>query len=399
MLMFSMCPRLRCWAQNGWIRSGGPVDGIEGRLGRLLEAVLAVAEGLDLDAVLDRVVFSACGLVDARYGALGVIDERSSDGRLSSFVHHGMDDETVARLGDLPTGKGLLGQLIRDPRVLRLDDLRRHPAASGLPEGHPPMGSFIGAPIRVWGDVFGNLYVTEKRGGGTFSAEDEAAVVALAAVAGSAIANVRLVARSRELSVVRERDRIARDLHDTVIQNLYATGLGLQAAQRSSLGLDDVQARITRAIESIDATVKEIRATIFALQDDPSTSVGARTRVLAVIEEMASLLGFQPRLRLDGPIDTVVGAELVEEIVPVLRESLTNVAKHARASTVTVRLEVLDGHLELEVIDDGVGLPEQMRPRGMGVENIRDRASLLGGAVEFASVESGGTRMSWRSPL
>ncbi len=372
---------------------------MKGRLDRLLVAVLAVAEGLDLDAVLERVVIAACGLVDARYGALGVIDEQDPQGRLLSFVHHGIDAETVARMGDLPTGKGLLGQLVRDPRVLRLDDLREHPAAWGLPEGHPPMGSFIGAPIRIQGDVFGNLYLTEKRGGGPFSAEDEAAVVALAAVAGSAIANVRLMARSRELSVVRERDRIARDLHDTVIQNLYATGLGLQAAQRGGLPIDDVQARIVRAIESIDATVKEIRATIFALQDDASTSVGARTRVLAVIEEMASLIGFQPRLRLDGPIDTLVDGALTEQIVPVLRESLTNVAKHARASEVSVRLEVRNAHLELEVVDDGVGLPATMRPNGMGVENIRDRAALLGGAVEFVSLAEGGTRMLWRSPL
>jgi signal transduction histidine kinase len=121
--------------------------------------------------------------------------------------------------------------------------------------------------------------------------------------------------------------------------------------------------------------------------------------VLAVVVEMASLLGFLPRLRLDGPIDTLVDGELTEQIVPVLRESLTNVAKHARASAVSVRLEVRDAHLELEVVDDGVGLPVAMRPNGMGVENIRDRAELLGGAVEFVSLAGGGARMLWRSPL
>jgi len=372
--------------------------GVDGHLTRLLEAVLAVAEDLDLDAVLERVVVAACGLVDARYGALGVIDDEDPQ-RLSSFVHHGIDAALVPRMGALPTGRGLLGQLTRDPRPLRLDDMGQHPAASGLPEGHPPMGSFIGTPIRVHGDVFGNLYLTEKNGGVPFSADDEAAVVALAAVAGSAIANVRLAARSRELSIVRERDRIARDLHDTVIQNLYATGLGLQAAQRVGLVPDDVQARIDRAIESIDATVKEIRATIFALHDDPSTSEGARTRLLAVVEEMASLLGFPPRLRLDGPIDTVVDRRLTEQLVPVLRESLTNVAKHARATTVAVRIEVLDGHLEMEVVDDGVGLPEDVRPNGMGLTNIGERAAILGGLAEFTSVAGGGTRVLWRSPL
>jgi signal transduction histidine kinase len=374
------------------------VSSIDGNLGRLLEAVLAVAEDLDLDAVLERVVIAACGLVDARYGALGVVDDQDPT-KLSSFVHHGMDASTIARMGDLPTGRGLLGELLRHPRPLRLEDLTQHPAASGLPDGHPPMGSFIGAPIRVRGDVFGNLYLTEKRGGGAFTAEDEASVVALAAVAGSAIANVKLAVRSRELSLVRERDRIARDLHDTVIQNLYATGLGLQAAQREGADATAVQERITRAVESIDATVKEIRATIFALQDDPSTVNGARARLLAVAEEMASLLGFPPRLRLDGPIDTVIDRDLVEQLVPVLRESLTNVAKHARATTVMVRVEVLEAHLELEVVDDGVGLPEALRPNGMGVANIRERALLLGGQAELSSVGGGGTRVLWRIPL
>ena len=374
------------------------MDGIDGRLGRLLEAVLAVAEDLDLDAVLERIVIAACGLVDARFGALGVIDEQEP-GKLSSFVHHGMDPAVIARRGPLPTGRGLLGQLVRDPRPLRLEDLNVHPAASGLPEGHPPMDSFIGAPIRVRGHVFGNLYLTEKQGGEAFTAADEAAVVALAAVAGSAIANVKLAVRSRELSVVRERDRIARDLHDTVIQNLYATGLGLQAAQREASDPVAVQARITHAVESIDVTVKEIRATIFALQDDPSTTNGARARLLSVAEEMASLLGFPPRMRLDGPIDTMLDRDLTEQVVPVLRESLTNVAKHARATTVTVRIEVLEGRLELEVVDDGVGLPEDLRPNGMGVANIHERATLLGGEAELSSVDGGGTRVLWRAPL
>jgi signal transduction histidine kinase len=261
------------------------------------------------------------------------------------------------------------------------------------------MHSFIGAPIRVRGAVFGNLYLTEKRSGGPFTIEDEAAVVALAAVAGSAIANVKLSLRSQELTLVRERDRIARDLHDTVIQNLYATGLGLQAAQREGVGTADVQQRITRAIESIDATVKEIRATIFALQDAPSTDHGARVRLLSIGEEMVRLLGFPPRFRLEGPIDTAVDRELVEQMVPVLRESLTNVAKHAQASRVMVRVEVADGALELEVLDDGVGLPNLLSPEGRGLRNIRERAALLGGDAWFSSVPGGGTRMLWRTPL
>jgi signal transduction histidine kinase len=374
------------------------VDGMDPQLERLLGAVLAVAEDLELEAVLERIVVAACGLVDASYGALGVLDERHPE-RLSSFVHHGIDEATRERMGPLPTGRGLLGQLIREPRPLRLDDLGGHPSASGLPPGHPPMHSFIGAPIRVRGTVFGNLYLTEKRDGGSFTAQDEAAVVALAAVAGSAIANAKLLVRSRELSVVRERDRIARDLHDTVIQNLYATGLGLQAAQRSGADAADIGDRIARAIESIDATVKEIRSTIFQLQDLPSTDRGPRARLLGVAEEMAGLLGFPPRMRLDGPLDTALTGDVVEQLVPVLRESLTNVAKHARASSVVVRVEVVAGMVELEVTDDGVGLPDVLRPNGMGIGNIRERAVLLGGEATFVSVVTGGVRVLWRAPL
>lgn len=374
------------------------MDGMVPQLGRLLEAILAVAEDRDLDAVLERVIVAACGLVDARYGALGVVDERQPD-RLSSFVHHGIDAETVRRLGALPTGRGILGVLLRDPRPLRLDDLASHPSASGLPPGHPPMHSFIGAPIRVRGQVFGNLYLTDKRSGDAFTDQDEAAVVALAAVAGSAVASLKLSHRSQELTIVRERDRIARDLHDTVIQNLYATGLGLQAAQRVGADPDDVQERIARAVESIDATVKEIRATIFALQDAPSSARGPRARLLGVAEEMGDLLGFPPRMRLDGPIDTVVSGALCEHVVPVLRESLTNVAKHARATSVAVRVGIVDGSLELEVVDDGIGLPDTLRPNGMGIGNIRERATLLGGEAEVVSVAGGGVRVLWRAPL
>ncbi len=374
------------------------MDGMDPRVGRLLEAILAVAEDLDLDAVLERVVVAACGLVDARYGALGVVD-REDPGRLSTFVHHGIDAETVRRMGALPSGRGLLGELLRDPRPLRVADLGGHPASVGLPPGHPPMHSFIGAPIRVRGAVFGNLYLTDKRTGTAFSAEDEAGVVALAAVAGSAIANVEMARQGQELSVSRERDRIARDLHDTVIQNLYATGLGLQAAVRDGVDPDDARARVERAIESIDATVKEIRARIFDLQDTPSAQRGVRARLLAVAEELADLLGFPARIRLDGPLDTALGAEHVDQLVPVLRETLTNVAKHARATGVVVRVELVDGWIELEVVDDGDGLPAAPRQHGMGLRNVRERAALLGGDVELGSAPGGGTRVLWRVPL
>ena len=159
------------------------------RINGLLAAVVALAEDLSLEAVLDRLVRSACALVGARYGALGVIGE---DRRLSHFITVGIDEEGIRSIGDLPTGHGVLGLLIREPKPLRLHDLGQHPITSGFPANHPPMRTFLGVPVRVRDEVFGNLYLTEKQGGEDFTVEDEDLAVALAAAAGVAIQNARL---------------------------------------------------------------------------------------------------------------------------------------------------------------------------------------------------------------
>ncbi len=163
------------------------------QLQALLDAVLDIESDLELSGVLRRVVESACGLTGARFGAIGVLDQ--SGGHLSEFVHFGMDDATVEGIGHLPSGKGILGLLIREPTPLRLADLSAHPDSVGFPAGHPPMHSFLGVPLRSRGAVFGNLYLAEKRGGTEFSKNDESLVVALAAVARIAIDNARLQSR------------------------------------------------------------------------------------------------------------------------------------------------------------------------------------------------------------
>src|SRR4051794_8190465 len=171
-------------------------DGVERRINRLLDAVVAVGGDLDLQAVLHRIAEAAANLVDAEYAALGVI---SQDGQsLAQFIVIGVDDEMVKRIGELPSGHGVLGRLITDPRPLRLDDLGQHPEAFGFPPNHPPMHTFLGVPVRVRDAVFGNLYLTEKRGGGSFDEDDEAVVLALAAAAGVAIQNARLYTETRQ---------------------------------------------------------------------------------------------------------------------------------------------------------------------------------------------------------
>ena len=501
---------------------------------RLLDAVLAVAGDLDLESVLSRVVTAACELVDARYGALGVVDE---DGEgLSAFVHHGVDEATVRRIGQLPEGRGVLGLLIEQPTPLRLDDISSHPLAAGFPPGHPPMGAFLGAPVRVGERVFGNLYLTEKSDGSSFTEQDEELIVGLAGVAGAAIANARLYEEAREretwraavleiagtvldgapsvnvrrrvaelgmnlvnadvgcvveghddglwvlasvgdgpregfvevsssyaldvldhgepvrgphgailarpamwvpirtgdgvvaalgvgrdtpftkreeqllagfgeqvsfawtfdqaqsdlrrLSVVEDRERIGRDLHDTVIQRLFATGLSLQALQRHCEDRPEVARRLDSAVDEIDATVKEIRSTIFALQSSGEPGRGVRSQVLGIVEEVSQILPRSPRVRFDGPIDTVVPPTALEHLLPMIREALTNVGKHARASDVEVEIVADHAGLRLRVVDDGRGI-EPDAGGGFGLDNLHDRSRQLGAHLSIGAGRDG----------
>ncbi len=473
-----------------------------------------------MQTVLRRIVEAAVQLVDARYGALGVID----DGRLlSQFLTVGIDEAAAAEIGPLPRGGGILGLLIDDPRPLRLHDLGEHPAAFGFPANHPPMKSFLGVPIRVRDDVFGNLYLTEKVGGADFDDEDERVVLALAAAAGVAIDNARLydevrhrerwlqasaevttallsgtepeevlqlvaararhlteadfaaivlplgdslvievadgdsaervtgkridpqasligdafrggttiaiddihqsphwpknsealddfgpiiivplvagggarhgvlwvgnlvggrrfrdahramleafadqaalgleLARQRreteQLSLFRDRDRIARDLHDTVIQRLFATGMQLESSMRF-MTRPEASERVQNAVSDLDKTIKEIRSTIYSLQrSDRSPSNSLRARIVGLIEELTPALGFTPNLRLEGLVDTKVSTHVGENLLPVLREALSNTARHAKADRADVSVVVDEDSVTLTVTDDGVGL-------------------------------------------
>ena len=366
------------------------------RLGRLVDAVLTVAEDVDLPTVLQRIVQAAMELSAARYGALGVIgDDRTF---LSEFVYEGIEPGLVRRIGHLPEGHGILGLLIEEPRPLRLDDLSGHPDSYGFPEGHPPMRSFLGTPVRVGGTVFGNLYLTEKEGRAAFTDTDEELVVALAAIAGSAVERVRLHEEIRRISVLEDRERIGRDLHDNVIQRLFATGLGLQALARRLDDRPEVLARVEESVDALDETIREIRSTIFQLQTGDAVGAGLRRRLLALAGELEPTLGFAPRVSFVGPVDTAVTPTVADHVPPVLREALTNVAKHAGASRVEVTVAVSSGALVLDVADDGGG-PGEGTGSGLGLVNLRQRAERLGGTSEMGPSKLGGTQLTWRVPL
>ncbi|MEW2547458.1 GAF domain-containing protein [Streptomyces sp. NPDC047002] len=527
----------------------------------LLDAVLAVGQGLELPRVLHRIVEAAVDLVDAEYGALGVIGE---DQRLSEFVPVGLTAGQYEAIGPLPEGHGLLGELIRHPRTLRLSDLADHPSATGFPPHHPPMRSFLGVPVKVREEVFGNLYLTEKRGPGGFTEEDETLLSTLADAAGIAIDNARLYERSRsqrswmeanaeivaellsgaddtavlglmlerartvldadlgavalpvadsddlhvalasgldadehrglvlpvrgsfmgaavgasapvtstdvrhdarvtegpprwaglgpavavplgtgdsprgvillarrarraaftrleteplmafagqatlamelaerrreaeQLALLRDRDRIARDLHDLAIQRLFATGMTVQSALRF---VDHPEAadRLVRAVDDLDETVKIIRSTIFSLRSrDPARRTGLRARTVALVEQAAAPLGFRPSLRMEGLIDTDVAGRVADEAVAVLGEALTNVARHAHASSVDLSLVVRAGTLTLTVRDDGVGIGGGGH-RG-GLRNLAERAEELHGELAVDTGQGKGTCLVWRVP-
>jgi len=368
------------------------------RLRALVAAILAVGSDLSLPVVLRHIVESAVTLIDARYGALGVLDA-SGEG-VSDFVTVGMNRGQIAAIGALPEGHGILGLLVLDPKPLRLAVLGDHSESYGFPAHHPPMRSFLGVPIRVRGQVFGNLYLTDKQGAPEFSEEDEVLAVALAGAAGVAVENTRLLARVGQLSLVEDRERIAADLHDTVIQRLFATGLGLQGTVRS---IDNpiVAERVQEAVDNLDVTIRQIRSTIFALQRPQVAGRSLREEILALAAEAAGSLGFEPTVTFDGLIDQRVGDAVGIQLLAVLREAMSNVARHAGASRVVVAVEVADGELVATITDDGIGAGPGERPGGKGLASLHHRAEALGGTLRLTGGDGAGgsgTIVCWRIP-
>ena len=359
---------------------------------------MTIGLDLDLPSMLERIVASAVDLADATYGALGVLDDAGT--RLAQFITVGIDDDAHRAIGELPKGHGILGLLILDATAIRLPDLAEHPDSYGFPPHHPPMRSFLGVPVRVRDQVFGNLYLTDKRSGEVFTDVDEELVVGLAAAAGVAIENARLHTRLHELGLVEDRERIARDLHDTVIQRLFATGMSLQGTARL-VQTDPVEAmaRIEGAVDDLDLTVKHIRTSIFGLEQHRPGGMGLRDRVLSLVREAAGPIGFEPRVLLDGPVDTGVDDVVAAELLAILREALSNVARHARASRVDVEVVVAHAEICLRVADDGIGPPAPDAPAGNGLRNMAARADGLSGAFQLSAGQPSGTVLEWRVPL
>ncbi len=372
-----------------------PIHASPTQLRRLLDAVMASSYDLELTTLLQRVVEAARDMVGAQYAAIGVLDPTRT--YLAEFITAGMDDEQIARIGELPKGHGILGLLITDPTAIRLPDIGEHPSSFGFPPGHPAMTTFLGVPLFVRGEVFGNLYLTEKEGGDAFSDVDQELTQALGAAVSLAIENARLHERAAELDVLADRERIARDLHDTVLQQLFATGLAMQG---TAARLDDPEiaaVRLEQHIDAIDVTIQQIRSVIFGIGATREEGRSLQLEILDLVTESSRALGFSPTVSFEGAIDSTVPASVTGQFVPVLREALSNVAKHAAANAVRVRV-VADTNLTLEVTDDGRGFVSASGA-GNGIRNMEYRARELGGHADVGPGPDGGITLLWVVPL
>lgn len=359
----------------------------------LITAILDVVAGLDLSSTLERIVASAVQLADAKYGALGVIGQ---DAHLKDFFHYGLEDNQVTMIGHLPQGEGVLGLLIKHPEAIRIADLTQHPASFGFPPNHPAMKSFLGVPVRVRGEIFGNLYLTEKQSAAEFSAEDEELVKALAGAAGLAIENSKLSSTIQKIAVFEDRERIARDLHDLVVQQLFATGMTLEAVSKRVTDEGDRQ-KISAAVDDLDATIKQIRQSIYALTSGPGDNIGLRRRVMNELESFSGVLLSPPSISFEGPVDSLVNERQADQVIATVRELLANVVKHAQAQTIQVIIKVTKNLLIVEVSDDGIGIAYKIQKSGL--ENLRKRAEQLNGEFYVERRSPKGTRAIWSIPL
>lgn len=366
----------------------------------LREAALAIAGDLSLADTLRRIVRAAATLANAQYAALGVPDETGE--YLAEFVTTGLSPEAEARIGHRPRGHGILGVILREGQSLRLKNLGQHPRSAGFPPNHPPMTSFLGVPISRKGERLGNLYLTDKRHGDEFTAADQHLIEMLAVHAGAAIENARLYTRVQHLSVVEERQRIGMDLHDGIIQSIYAVGLTLEfvRAQLDDNEVAAAQERLGSAVEALNATIRDIRAYILDLR--PRRFEG--DNLVVGLERLLTEFKANTLIAVTFAADAAADARLRPEgrmaLFHIAQEALSNAAKHSRASHVAVTLTGQPDSVVLTIRDNGRGFsPVETEQRmGHGLMNMRDRAQALHGHLSVHAVESGGTEVRVEMP-
>jgi signal transduction histidine kinase len=363
------------------------------------DAARAIASLSAVDDVLQLIVARVRTLVDAEYAALGIV---GIDGRIERFITEGIDPHTRALIGPPPHGRGLLGLIIREGRSYRIPSIADHPDSSGFPPNHPPMTSFLGVPVAARGVSNGNLYLTDKHAAPEFSATDQRLVELFARHAGIAIDNARLHAQASRLAIAEERDRIGRDLHDGIIQSLYAVALSLEdVPDLMGESPGEANARVDGAIESINLAIRDIRNFIYGLRPEAVDGTQVVAGLAALAEEVrhGGLVDVETELEADADpgLDESAGGEILN----LVREALSNAVRHGRAARILLSLTRLDGVPTLVVTDDGVGfdVSRDPGPGHHGLANMAARAAAVGGRFEVRSTPGAGTRVIVELPM
>jgi signal transduction histidine kinase len=365
------------------------------------DAVLAVGSNLAVEQVLQRLVDVSRGLVRARYAALGIPNE---EGGFAQFLTAGMTEELVAKLGPLPERHGLLGAMLEARESYRIGDIQLDPRFRGWwPSGHPDMHSFLGVPIVAAQEVIGAFYLTDKEGADQFSAEDQELIELLAAHAAIAVTNARLYERSRELSIVGERNRLALELHDVISQKLFALALAAESADALfDVDREAARAQIDRLRRLSQEALEELRYLILELRPPELERDGLATTLRKHVEVLQRLQGESPALELELDGEPAPDPDRDRELLRIAQEALQNAIRHADASRIVLRLAAHDGRLVLEIRDDGHGFDPQaasVRSRRLGLSSMEERARRVAGRLVITSAERGGTTVRLEAPL
>lgn len=368
----------------------------------LSRAVLAVTGQTSTREVLQMIVESARDLLDAEYAALGVPDD---DGRFADFYAAGISDEQWKAIGPVPRTHGMLGEMLISYRPQRYDDVRRHPDFAGWPSAHPLMKSFLGAPIVDGSEILGAVYLANKRGGGSFTDEDENLLEIMAAHAALALSRARMLERYRELTLLEERSRVARELHDAVAQKLFSLRLTIGAVEalvrqdpeRAGGELGQAKALAAAALEELRGVVTELRPP--ALRED---GLVAALRKHVEVTDRAHPMPVEFRANCEHGCDRELPNAVEDAVFRVAQEALHNAVRHGSPSHVLVEVSLSAGQVRLEVSDDGVGFSDDPAAQGgqqLGIMSMRERARNACGQLTVDSFPGGGTTIRLEVPV
>jgi len=364
------------------------------RIAGLVEGAASVAGQVELAGILRSTVEFAKEITGARFAALCVVGEH---GGLVEFITVGMDDETARGIGTPPKGAGMLGMITAMGKTIRTNDVATHPDASGFPDAHPRMGSFLGVPIRVGEQIFGNLYLTDKAKG--FTEEDEILIEFLAVTAGSAVSTLRLQDRLRRAALLEDRERIARDLHDSIIQDLFAVGLNLQAAAAQvASDPDGMRLKIDASIDHLDESIAALRRYIFDLRPPVWARPNLRESLADLVGQLSAPYQATVSLEVSCPAD-LVPRYLADELVATVKEALSNALRHSQADSIEVRVGCGASQAVMTVADDGIGFDPSGPGKGLGLSNMASRVAAVGGSFRVDTTETDGTVFRATFPL